>query len=59
MFADILDKKLKFFNELPEIAHEFSKQSLSVYDEQFKSLLAKLDECADFMSKNVWYTLCF
>lgn len=51
--ADDLREKLKYFNELESLSKKFNSPSLSVQDEHFLPLLRKLDECIDFIQKNV------
>ena len=50
--ADVIDKKLTYFNELPKITQKLSTSTISVYDDNFKTLLAKLDDCIQFTSLN-------
>lgn len=52
-YADDLREKLKYFNELESLSKKFNSPSLSVQDEHFLPLLRKLDECIDFIQKNV------
>jgi len=51
-FADNLDQKLAYFNELPKITAKFNSPTLTVFDPNFKILLSKLDECLEFVIKH-------
>jgi hypothetical protein len=52
-FADVIEKKLTYYNELPKITQKLSTATISVYDDSFKSLLTKLDDCIQFTSTYV------
>ncbi|KAG1657780.1 hypothetical protein FOA52_012858 [Chlamydomonas sp. UWO 241] len=56
-FADALRAKLKFFDEFEAVYSQFSQAQLSTNldNEQFLSLLKKLDDCKSYVATNPQY----
>ncbi|EFJ16218.1 hypothetical protein SELMODRAFT_116626 [Selaginella moellendorffii] len=54
-FANTLKSKLVYFDELETIATQFYSAAMSVDNEQFPSLLKRLDDCIIFISSNPQY----
>jgi len=50
--AEAIHEKLSYFQELDSIKSRLKNPNLEVNSEQFLALLAKLDSCIEYMSKN-------
>lgn len=53
--AENIQQDLVFFNELDRVTTKLGASSLAVTGETFQSLLIRIDECIDFMTKHPSY----
>lgn len=56
--ADSITIKLSYFNELDKIGQKLNLPALSVTSESFVPMLARLDECIEFIQSKLYYKEC-
>ncbi|KAK1266136.1 hypothetical protein QJS04_geneDACA009111 [Acorus gramineus] len=54
-FAEALRSKLKYFDELENVAKEFYSPNMKVGNENFLPLLKRIDECISYVESNSQY----
>nr|GMC73003.1 conserved oligomeric Golgi complex subunit 3 isoform X1 [Ipomoea batatas] len=57
-FAESLQSKLSYFDELENVATSFYSPSMNVANSNFLPLLKKLDECITYVESNPQYAEC-
>lgn len=59
LFSESLGKKLQYFNEITSLTQKLNSPSINVYEEELSNILKRLDECIEFMAKNVILSFIF
>lgn len=55
--GDNIKQKLHYFTQVEHLSQRLNSPTMSVNSETFFSVLAKIDECLDYMRTNVSFTI--